>query len=227
MGTDLFIGSYIETFQVEALDLVAGKQPVVYQFTVIPHARVPMGTTMKIQLPPEVIVTDRTRMSQSCANGVVKGFSHDTFSCSWDRGAATIEINNGFKYDESAGFPPTLVWRIDYFENPRSMATTGMFNISMYDSNQKMLYEYNNTYGPNLTMSEVRNPASFSLKRTSRQNGVMNNYTFQLKSNNYIEDGDILKFSIPSPVRFTDDSECHGVSYWMSGNLTCTKSGDR
>lgn len=107
------------------------------------------------------------------------------------------------------------------------MATTGMFNISMYDENRKSVYEYNNTWGPNLTMSEVRQPAGVSLERTSRQNGVMNNYTFQLKSNNYIEDGDILKFSIPSPVRFTDSSECWGVSYWMSGNLTCTKSGDR
>lgn len=107
------------------------------------------------------------------------------------------------------------------------MATTGMFNITMYDINRKSVYEYNNTWGPNLTMSEVRQPAGVTLQRTSSQNGVMNNYTFQLKSNNYIEDGDILKFSIPSPVRFTDSSECWGVSYWMSGNLTCTKSGDR
>ena len=63
MGTDLFVGSFIPTFRVEALDLVAGKSPVIYQFTVIPHARVPMGTIMKIQLPPEVIVEDRTKMS--------------------------------------------------------------------------------------------------------------------------------------------------------------------
>lgn len=227
MGTNLFIGSYIPTFKVEAMDLVAGKEPVIYKFTVIPYARVPMGTTMKLQLPPEVIVTDRTRLSQSCANGVLKGFSHDTFSCAWDSSAKTIEISNGFKYDESAGFPPTLQWQIGFFENPRSMATTGMFNISMYDKVGKMVYEYNNTYGPNLTMSDVRQPAGVTLKRTSQQNGVMNNYTFQIKSNNYIEDGDILKFSIPSPVRFTDGSECWGVSYWMSGNLTCTKSGDR
>jgi hypothetical protein len=63
MGVDLYVGSYIESFEAKAMSLVAGESPVYYKFTMIPHARVPQGTIMKLTLPPEVIISDRTKMS--------------------------------------------------------------------------------------------------------------------------------------------------------------------
>jgi len=39
--------------------------------------------------------------------------------------------------------------------------------------------------------------------------------------------GDVMTFTLPTGIRFTDDSKAYGTSFWLDGLMESTLSGDR
>jgi len=60
----------------------------------------------------------------------------------------------------------------------------------------------------------------------SEQNGAVTEYTFAIKTTNYIIEGDILSFTLPAPTYFSEDSKCFGVSPNLRSQQPCTISTD-
>jgi hypothetical protein len=60
----------------------------------------------------------------------------------------------GFKRDPSEGNPPTLTFGIPYLRNPRSIASSDPFNVTIFDESGKAMYELNTTNitAPTITM---------------------------------------------------------------------------
>jgi len=61
-----------------------------------------------------------------------------------------------------------------------------MFNITIFDQFGTLLYVYNNSIGPNVTMVGVSTPNYLNYIRSSGTNGALNNYTFTFSLSNYI-----------------------------------------
>ena len=51
--------------------------------------------------------------------------------------------------------PPTLTWQVPYLLNPRGTVTSGMFNVTLYSLENEVLYYFNQTTGPTVTMEGV------------------------------------------------------------------------
>lgn len=139
----LFKASMISTFTVAASDYTAGAYPVKYIFTVIPVRRVTEGAYLKLEMPAETSVTDRGEMTRRCPRESVSGFSNYYISCTHDPNNNIITVKDGFKYSESKGDPPTLIFTIPNLKNPRSLRSSGYFNITVYDSSGEALYYFN------------------------------------------------------------------------------------
>jgi hypothetical protein len=117
-----------------------------------------------------------------------------------------ISIKYGFYTSASAGNPPTLVFSIPALTNPRTLQTTGTFNVTIYDNNNQMLYRFNQSVGPTVTMKTANTPLSMYYERSSYLNGVTNNYSFKINPYSSIYNGDTFTFTLPSSVRFTSAS---------------------
>ena len=111
--------------------------------------------------------------------------------------------------------------------NPRSMAPISMFNATIYNSNMKPLFYYNNSVGPTVLMTGTKGPGSFGFERSIAVNGQNSNYTWTIKIGNYYEQGDIVNIVLPTGVRFTDFSRCFGTSFWLDGEIDCKLSQNR
>jgi hypothetical protein len=75
-------------------------------------------------------------------------------------------------------------------------------------------------------MTKFAQPNSVKYNRSSFENGKLTDFTFQIKIKNYLESGDKLIFTMPTPVRFTSSSRCYGSSYWINGPQNCSFTGD-
>lgn len=62
----MFLKSYIDNFQVRALNLTNGLFPVRYSFTLQPKGRVAKGAIIEIEMPPEIKPSDAKLMQSSC-----------------------------------------------------------------------------------------------------------------------------------------------------------------
>ena len=163
---------------------------------------------------------------RSCPYGEISGFSNNYVSCKYKTSTRELTVTNGLKFEASELDPPTLTFEVGYWRNPRSIQESDMFNVTIYDADDNGLFYFNSSEGPTIKMSGFAEPNQIEYARSSYENGVMVNYTWQIKGANYLEAGDIIKITMPSPVRFTDDTLCYGTSYWMEGPLNCTFSGD-
>jgi hypothetical protein len=54
----------------------------------------------------------------------------------------------------------------------------------------------------------------------------MTNYTWTIRSSNYLEDGDTMLLSLPFPIAFTKDSKCKTETYLLNNPMICTFSRD-
>ena len=95
-----------------------------------------------------------------------------------------------------------------------------MFNVTMYDDKNAVLFVFNNTVGPRVTMQGFSAPSFIEYKRSSEVNGVEVQYDWIIKPSNFIEEGDHLRFYFPTPVRFTDKTKCFGLdkndeAFWL------------
>lgn len=87
------------------------------------------------------------------------------------------------------------------------------------------MYYWNTSYGPNLTMTGVLGPEKIFYTKTSLVNGAIPNYTWTVVLNNSYLTGDSIVLIAPSPVRFTQYTECFGVE-GLYRNVSCTISDD-
>lgn len=87
-----------------------------------------------------------------------------------------------------------------------------------------MLYRFNSTAGPTVTMTKYGEPYKLQYERTSTQNGVTGNYSWVIQPLSYLSVGDKFQFTMPSPTRFTDKTRCFGTSFWINEELPCTTS---
>lgn len=78
----------------------------------------------------------------------------------------------GFKTGPSVDNPPTLIFKIPFIKNPRSVITTSEFNVTIYSEDKQILYSlpYNES-GPTVSMNGTGSPASIVLERSSQENG--------------------------------------------------------
>ena len=126
-------------------------------------------------------------MSRDCPSFDRKdGFSNLQYTCSFMPEQNSVRISDGFSQNASFKDPPTLIFGIPQVTNPRSLLTTDMFNITIFDQYGSFLYVYNNSVGPNVTMKGVSTPNYLNYVRSSEVNGALNNYTFTFSLTNYI-----------------------------------------
>lgn len=62
--------------------------------------------------------------------------------------------------------------------NPRGLITTGMFNVTIYNSNDKVLFQNINPVGPTVTMTLLPAPQSVTYTRNNYTNGQPFDLTF-------------------------------------------------
>jgi hypothetical protein len=119
-----------------------------------------------------------------------------------------IKIEDGFEDEQSDEDPPTLEWEFPYMENPRSTAPTGVFNVTIIDSYQRVLYYWDSSTSPTVIMKTAADPTSITYTRTSEANGDYNPYTFVIKNNNIYQEGDVVWITLPSSMAFSSSSTC-------------------
>jgi hypothetical protein len=165
-GTDLYIGSYISSFTVSAGSYVAGRTPVTYQFTIVPYTKVAAGAIIIIDVPTELEISSSQKLSGSCPKSSFSGFTYGSINCQYNKGKSQIKVTNGFKKADSVTDPPTIVFEITQFKNPRSLAPIGMFNVSMYNEDMRSLFVFNSSDGPTLLMTGTDSPGKTTFERS-------------------------------------------------------------
>jgi len=55
-------------------------------------------------------------------------------ACEYNSTANTVKVMDGFKFGFSEADPPILTWKFGSLNNPRGLITTGMFNVTIYNS---------------------------------------------------------------------------------------------
>lgn len=114
---------------------------------------------MIVELPPELRIGDKNKLTRGChryQGDYYSGFPYQYIQCRYDERNNQVRIDGGFKTNASAADPPTLKFVIPGFDNPRMISSTGMFNITIYDYTTKILYYFNQTQGPFVSMLSYR-----------------------------------------------------------------------
>ena len=100
-----------------------------------------------------------------------------------------------------------------------------MFNITIFNDVGAALFYFEKDDGPTVQMEDAGDPENILFERTSESNGEMGNYTWMVQPTSYIEYGDELVFTMPSPIFFTPATECY-ADYWLVDKMECRVSGD-
>lgn len=106
------------------------------------------------------------------------------------------------------------------------MSAIGMFNVSIYNGEDELTYIYNETVGPNATITRVKAPQSVEVEREITRNGVVHNQTYYITSHSELLDGDKISIIVPVPLRFSVNSKMIGSGYWITGELETEFSFD-
>jgi len=61
------------------------------------------------------------------------GFTASAIVCAWDATLKQLKITGGMSARDSISDPPTFTWYLNYMTNPRGIATSGMFNVTIYN----------------------------------------------------------------------------------------------
>jgi len=142
----------------------------------------------------------------------------------------TVTVLRGFESGPTDGNPPSLEFSIPYLRNPRSVSTSGTFNVTIFDYTGEILYFFNETLAnetaPTVSMVGYSAPNNLYLQRSTEQNGLVADYYIQLQSSNYIQESDIIWFKLPDGVRFSLDTECFENSTQIGKQLPCDISSD-
>lgn len=112
-----------------------------------------------LQLPSELTVANRDELTRNChryQGSWLSGFAYSYLQCNYDPTTNTVKVLNGFKTNASAADPPILQWSIPGISNPRAVVTTGPFNVTIYDRTGKVLYFFNDTNAPTVTMTSFQ-----------------------------------------------------------------------
>jgi len=158
----------------------------------------------------------------------VEGFSERYILCSYDEEKRAILVRNGFETSDSELDPPKLRFTIPFLRNPRAVTNeTGAFNVTIFNIDERILYVYNSSYGPNVSIYEVQPPERIEMERSSLVNGELHNMTFQITSNAEMYDGDRIAITVPVPLRFSVKSRMIGAGYWIEEELETRFSFDQ
>ena len=98
--------------------------------------------------------------------------------------------------------------------------------MTIFDISNVALYYFNETVGPTVTMTEVKEPEAIEYEQTSTQNGEILNITWTVTTLSYLKPGDKFAITVPSPMRYTVTSKMIGSGYWINGDLDSTISFD-
>jgi hypothetical protein len=179
-GTTLFNNSFIETFTVVAENLVAGAEPVSYQFYVTPHSRVVQGAYLVLDLPSGVEVSDSNGLARGCSDGDISGFSYSILTCTYSYANHQVTLKNGYRFAYSDGDPPSIYFTLTSLRNPRSTAPTDMFNVTIFGDEDSPLFYFNSSDGPSVVMTSAPPPNEIRYERSNEQNGVRSNYSWYI-----------------------------------------------
>lgn len=171
-----------------------------------------------VELPPELTVTNKDKLTRQChryQEGWITGFAFYYLQCRYDENTNKVQILNGFKTNSSKEDPPILQWAIPGISNPRALITTGVFNVSIYDRSKKLLYYYNITDEPTVSMTAYRTPNSINYTRTTSENGKRSDYIWRIVASNYLTEGDQFVWTMPHPIVFSKNSTITTSSYWL------------
>jgi hypothetical protein len=93
-------------------------------------------------------------------------------------------------------------------ENPRSTEPSGVFNVTITDNYDRVIYYWSSASSPTVVMKTAAAPTAISFTRTSEANGNYNTYTFEITNNNVYQEGDQVSLTLPDGMLFKSDSEC-------------------
>lgn len=119
-------------------------------------------------------------MTASCLSQQANqnGFSNTVIGCRYDEQTNKVTIYDGFKLADSTQGPPQLKWYFDSMVNPRGLISSDMFNVTIYNANNKMLFQNINPVGPIVTMTLLPEPQSVTYSRNNFTNGQNFDLTF-------------------------------------------------
>lgn len=146
--------------------------------------------------------------------------------------------------DDDDFIPPIFTFSLPQFRNPRTVSTSGVFDLTIYDSSGDELYTWNQTdpdysltvngynvgeqisAGPVVQMSTAATPKLVQITRGSEQNGNVTWYEFTVQTTNYLVEGDQVVIEMPYPIFFSENSECFGRSTNLRNVQDCEVSVD-
>eukprot|EP00347_Sterkiella_histriomuscorum_P015240 403357777 len=213
--------THIATALVSADSYQTNKEDVSYTFTINVPGYVLTTSWLVITLPSQITFYDESKAERQCGRLTLVGFQNSSrLDCKVD--GQNITIKKGF--DKAiTDDPVTLQINIPGLRNPRSLAATSGFNISIVDASQyyPVYISYNS---PTISMTSVSKMKSVVLVRSSKVNGDSANYTFTVNVANNIASIDYFIVTLPDdgPL-FNSKSKCIGQgSYFNTRTMTYT-----
>lgn len=106
------------------------------------------------------------------------------------------------------------------------MGVSGAFGLSVFSELNDETYTWDPEYyvtvngafdddvsqGPAVQMKTPARPQSIVIDRNSKQNGAVTDYNFTITTTNYLVEGDQIILELPTPISFSEDSQCLGVT---------------
>ena len=168
-------------------------------------------------------ISDSGKLTRQCGQEKLSGFK-GTPECTI-KGTNQILLRYGFSRGPSDD-PPTLVFSLPGFKNPRSLHPTGAFQLSLWDGTKLL---YNSTgLSSTLQMTSVSAIKLVNITRASQVNGALTNYTFRVTFTGSVITGDQLVIENPkvNSIKFTNTTKCYGTSANLYYNQPCVLEQD-
>jgi len=181
---------------VTPLDKGVGQFPATYHFEVIPAGDIYQEAYLLIEMPDEITIYSKRDFERDCGENV-SNFTYTGIECKTRDNK--IWIMNGFKNDPTNNVtneendeldPPHLQFDLVGFRNPRSIETSGNWNVTIFDKFNDELYYWQYEFGPNVTMSGAATPRRIYFDRDSEVNGAITRYNMTVQTTNYLQDED-------------------------------------
>jgi len=153
MPSGYFLPGNITKFTAVPESTTVGLPNVKYTFRVTPSGDIARYSYLLLDLPEQLKIADdekKVRLFEDKCGENLFGFPSSTISCEVKSGGRQIKIKDGFLYQGTTNFtdadgiymPPELGFTLAGFANPRESGTFGPFNVSIYNSWDKLLYSW-------------------------------------------------------------------------------------
>ena len=109
-------------------------------------------------------------------------------------------------------FPPDLQFTLSGFQNPREAGYSSPWNVTIYNTNDKVLYYWTTSDAPTLYVSGVAQPAFIEPIYENKQNGALSWLELLVTTTAGLAEGDKVVVRLPFGWQFSADSEVFGRS---------------